>query len=107
MKKWLWLEFDNRITFGNLVDDTMQLYEGALFGPRQSTGKTVELDSIKILAPCVTTKMIGLWRNFPSLGAAPNMPPPTDPLYFLKANSSSRIRRTRSGNRTATMAQCV
>lgn len=91
MTIWARFEHGGAVRFGT-VDaddaDTISIHEGDMFEGATDTGETVALSDVKLLAPCVPTKMIALWNNFHALAAKMEKPEPEEPLYFLKANSS-------------------
>ena len=70
------------------ADATIQVFEGNMFAGARATGRTLRLADVKLLAPCVPTKMPALWNNFHERAAKEGIPLPADPLYFLKGNNS-------------------
>jgi 2-keto-4-pentenoate hydratase/2-oxohepta-3-ene-1,7-dioic acid hydratase in catechol pathway len=64
------------------------VHEGDMFAGPVATAETLALEAVKVLTPCVPTKMVALWNNFYALAKKLELTPPEDPLYFLKANSS-------------------
>jgi len=74
--------------FGTLDGETITVHSGELFGANQSTGESVALSDVELLAPTEPTKVLALWNNFHALAAKLNSPVPADPLYLLKAGSS-------------------
>jgi 2-keto-4-pentenoate hydratase/2-oxohepta-3-ene-1,7-dioic acid hydratase in catechol pathway len=72
-----------------------------MFNNPKDTGKTLKLAEVKLLMPCLPTKMIALWNNFRALAAKLNVPEPPEPLYLLKAGNSflgpnQKIRRPKA-----------
>ncbi len=87
--KWLRFLQDGRETLGALSDNTVQVYDGDVFGAHQPTGQTVPVEGLHWLTPCQPGKIIGLWNNFRAAAAKNQWAEPAEPLYFLKASSSA------------------
>ncbi len=101
MTHWIRFEYAGRTGFGTLENGSIAVYEGEMFAAPVATSETVALDAVKLLTPCVPTKMVALWNNFHALAKKLELTPPEEPLYFLKANSSflatgETIRRPKS-----------
>ncbi len=93
MTHWIRFEHAGRTGFGTLEDGTITVFEGEMFAEPVATSETLAWEDVKVLTPCVPTKMVALWKL--------ELTPPEDPLYFLKANSSflatgETIRRPKS-----------
>ena len=88
MTRWIRFEHAGRTGFGTLEDGIVTVHEGDMFAEAVATSGTLALDAVKLLTPCVPTKMVALWNNFHALAKKLELTPPEDPLYFLKANSS-------------------
>jgi 2-keto-4-pentenoate hydratase/2-oxohepta-3-ene-1,7-dioic acid hydratase in catechol pathway len=48
----------------------------------------IALDHVRVLAPCLPSKIIGVGRNYADHAAEMNNPLPTEPLLFLKSPSA-------------------
>ena len=70
------------------ADAIIQVFEGDMFAGARASDRTLRLADVKLLAPCVPTKMPALWNNFYARAAKEGIPLPADPLYFLKGNNS-------------------
>lgn len=88
MTRWIRFEHEGRAQFGTLEGDTIAIHEGDLFAGPRPTGARASLASVKLLTPCVPTKMVALWNNFRALAAKLGQVEPPEPLWFMKANSS-------------------
>ena len=89
MTHWVRFRRDAAIGFGILGDDNaIAVHEGDMFGDAKPTGVLHALADVELLAPCTPGKIIGLWNQFHALAQKLGNPPPKEPLYFLKANSS-------------------
>lgn len=87
MEHWIRFKHNNNIQFGTLCNGKIAVFQGDMFNAPQPTNRVVPLDSVTVLIPSQAGKMIGLWNNFHERAQKQNLPPPTTPLYFLKANS--------------------
>jgi len=91
MPQWIRFEEDGLAQFGTLEGDAIHVHLGEMFGLATATGRRVPLAEIRILAPCVPSKIIALWNNFHQLAAKLNVAEPPEPLYLLKAPSSVTV----------------
>ncbi len=86
--KWMRFKHANREAFGLVEGATVQVHEGNMFEQPLPTSERIAIDQLEWLTPCTPSKMIGLWNNFHALAEKNGWATPTEPLYFLKANSS-------------------
>ena len=86
----LWIRYEQlgHAGFGQLTGDVIQVFTGDIFASPAATADSIRLDAVKVLVPCVPTKMVALWNNFRALAEKLNQAIPAEPLYFLKSNSS-------------------
>ena len=101
MAQWLRFEQDGQTKFGTLQGGTISIHSGDMFSNPADTGETAELADVRILMPCIPSKMVCLWNNFRALTAKMDGEIPEEPLFFLKAPSSylgpnETIRRPKS-----------
>ncbi len=99
----LWIRFERagQTGFGTLEGDAVAVHDGDMFADPVATPETVALKTLKLLMPCLPSKMVALWNNFHALAKKLELSPPEEPLYFLKANScflgpGETIRRPKS-----------
>jgi 2-keto-4-pentenoate hydratase/2-oxohepta-3-ene-1,7-dioic acid hydratase in catechol pathway len=85
---WIRYEHAGRAGFGTLEDDIIRVHRGDMFAAPMDTGETLALGAVKLLTPCVPSKMVALWNNFHQLAAKLGNPEPAEPLYFLKGNNA-------------------
>jgi 2-keto-4-pentenoate hydratase/2-oxohepta-3-ene-1,7-dioic acid hydratase in catechol pathway len=85
MAHWVRFDDDGQIGFGTLDGNTIAVHDGDMFADARPSGRTVALDQVALLTPCVPSKMICLWNNSRASAAKFNLAEPIDPLYFLKA----------------------
>ena len=76
------------VGFGTLDGDRIDVHEGDIFGQSKRIDRTLHIDTVKLLMPCMPTKVIGMWNNFHALGKKLGLGPPPEPLYFIKASNS-------------------
>lgn len=88
MPLWIRYAHNGQTGFGVLDGATVRVHEGKMFNSPVATPLTLALDEVKLLTPCVPSKMIALWNNFHALAAKLDVPKPDWPLYFLKAGNS-------------------
>jgi 2-keto-4-pentenoate hydratase/2-oxohepta-3-ene-1,7-dioic acid hydratase in catechol pathway len=88
MTSWIRFSHGGTVGFGTLDGETITVHEGSMFDGANSTGDTLALSDVELLAPTEPTKVIALWNNFHALAAKLNVAEPAEPLYLLKAISS-------------------
>jgi 2-keto-4-pentenoate hydratase/2-oxohepta-3-ene-1,7-dioic acid hydratase in catechol pathway len=102
MKHWARFRLADRgVGFGLVGGESINEYSGELFGECLPTRNVFPLSKCTLLAPCVPSKIIGLWNNFHALAAKIGKAPPAHPLYFIKPTSAlagpdDTIRRPRN-----------
>lgn len=89
----LWVRFareDGGAGFGTLdaAAGSIAVHGGGMFDGAAPTGEVVARDAVRLLAPVVPGKFIGLWNNFRELAAKTGAAIPETPLWFLKAGTS-------------------
>jgi len=84
-----------RIKYGMLEDDIIRGFRGsplAYFGGVGSAFKfdenTYKLNEVKLLAPCLPSKIVGLGINYPRHAEETRMTIPSVPLIFLKPSTA-------------------
>lgn len=84
----------NKIGYGILREDLIHgLAEDPFtaFAGRtgyQLDGKTYALDSVKLLAPCLPSKIVALGLNYRPHAAEAQQEPPSNPLIFIKPSTA-------------------
>lgn len=70
-----------------VVDD--QVHDGLIDGDDvTATGRTWPLERVRLLTPCVPTKIVAVGRNYAEHAAEMGTPLPKEPLLFLKPPSA-------------------
>jgi 2-keto-4-pentenoate hydratase/2-oxohepta-3-ene-1,7-dioic acid hydratase in catechol pathway len=90
-----WVRFADdataRVGFGTVDGEgppgEIAVHEGDLFGGAQPTGERMPAESVRILAPCQPTKVVGLWNNLRGAAEKNGWAAPAEPLYFFKPPS--------------------
>jgi len=68
--RWLRFARAGENGFGRLEGETIVAFSGDMFdGSARPTGDTFAAADVRLLTPCVPTKMIGLWNNAKSLAS--------------------------------------
>tara|TARA_Y100000768_G_scaffold340830_1_gene284942 strand:- start:657 stop:1430 length:774 start_codon:yes stop_codon:yes gene_type:complete len=90
MSRWIRFKFEEKIYFGQEVDDTSSItvYVGDMFSNPKKTDQVFNYDEVEILNPCCPSKFIALWNNYQTLAAEKGLNKPKNPLYLNKAISS-------------------
>ena len=88
MKTWVRFEQAGKQAFGTLEGDTITVHTGNMFDNPTATSEKVKLSQVKLLTPCVPSKMILLWNNFHALAERLGVAVPTEPLYLLKPGTA-------------------
>jgi 2-keto-4-pentenoate hydratase/2-oxohepta-3-ene-1,7-dioic acid hydratase in catechol pathway len=89
-----WLRFSRGdgvgFGFGFIEGDGVRVCRGDLFGAAEPTGEVVALADVdtRWLIPCVPSQMIALVNNFREAAEKGGLPPPAQPLTFIKAANS-------------------
>lgn len=74
--------------FGVVDESGVRAVDGHPFGGWEDTGEQVPLDTLRLLAPIIPTKVVAVGRNYADHAAELGNDLPTEPLLFLKPTSS-------------------
>ena len=85
---WIRFEANGQAGFGLLEGEHIAVCHGDMFGVYESTGQSLMLSGVKVLTPCVPSKLIGLWNNYHAQAVKQGLSIPVEPLWFIKAASS-------------------
>jgi 2-keto-4-pentenoate hydratase/2-oxohepta-3-ene-1,7-dioic acid hydratase in catechol pathway len=86
--QWIRIEHNNEVRFGTLSGNEVSIYLGDMFASPTPSGETVSLQEAVILPPLRPGKIVALANNFHALIEKFSMTLPSEPLYFIKANTS-------------------
>jgi 2-keto-4-pentenoate hydratase/2-oxohepta-3-ene-1,7-dioic acid hydratase in catechol pathway len=86
MARWVRFESEGVVQFGTLADDDSEIivHTGDMFAGPRRTGTSMPSGAVRLLAPAVPAKFIGLWNNFHELATKQGNSIPSEPLYFFK-----------------------
>lgn len=85
---YLRFQHEGKVRSGILNGKTVQEITPNFFGEYKKTGKSWLLSKVKLLAPCVPSKVVALGLNYIDHARELKMPIPYQPLLFLKAPSA-------------------
>lgn len=86
--QWVRVKLESNTYLGQLQGDSIELFEGDLFGSRGSLNRSIAISEAVFNLPCQPTKFIGLWNNYHAQAVKQGLSIPAEPLYFLKPPSS-------------------
>jgi len=81
-------EISGKIEYGILEGETVNGLAGDPFGEIQTTGNKYKPGDLRLLSPCVPTKIAALGLNYRAHAEETNMPLPAEPLLFLKPSTA-------------------
>lgn len=79
---------EGKVDYGLVEKDCVKVLNAPPFTELTVTGETFSLDEIKVLAPCVPTKVIGVGLNYRDHARELSLPLPSEPILFLKPPSA-------------------
>lgn len=88
MALWVRFERGGKPEIGTIEGNRIAVHSGDMFAGAAPTAESIAIEAAHLLTPCVPSKMICLWNNFPALAAKLGVAAPDEPLYFLKAPSA-------------------
>lgn len=95
MERWFrFIDVDDqekliKVGRGTTDGQGLEVFTGeSVITPGAPSGKELSLSSVRLLAPVVPGKLIGLWNNFHEMAAKIGQPIPSEPLYFFKSANS-------------------
>lgn len=81
-------ESNQEIKYGRLEGETVKVLVGNIFGKYQENGETVDVNTVKLLAPCEPSKAVCVGLNYRKHAAELDFKLPEEPLIFLKPSTS-------------------
>ena len=85
---WIRVIHDGVESFGSLENGIITTYSGDMFNSPISTGETIAVEAVQLIAPVQPGKIIGMANNYHALIEKCGGTVPEEPLYFIKANTS-------------------
>lgn len=86
--RYLRFVHNETIAYGRLEGELIRVIDGDLFGGYKVTEHTVPLATVRVLAPCLPTKIIAIGVNYKDHAAEFKKELPEEPLMFLKPPSA-------------------
>jgi 2-keto-4-pentenoate hydratase/2-oxohepta-3-ene-1,7-dioic acid hydratase in catechol pathway len=86
--RYLRFFYDEVVAYGRLEGDLIRVIDGDLFGAYKVTERTVPFSAVRVLTPCVPTKIIAIGVNYKDHAAEFKKDLPQEPLIFLKPPSA-------------------
>lgn len=86
--KFVRYQIGNEISYGLMEDDLVRKLEGDIFDSYEKTDKTYKLSDIKLLPPCMPTKIVAVGINYRDHAAEMKHQLPMDPIIFIKPNTA-------------------
>jgi 2-keto-4-pentenoate hydratase/2-oxohepta-3-ene-1,7-dioic acid hydratase in catechol pathway len=83
MEKYVRFSVEGKISYGLVKGDKVIELEGEQFEDFKPIDREYDLSAVKLLAPCVPTKLIGLGQNYKDIEIKPDTKLPKDPLYHV------------------------
>ncbi len=80
--------YGDRIATGTLDDGAVRVLEGTFFEAPIPTGEEIPLDDVRLLAPVLPSKVVGIGLNYRAHAAEMGEEIPPEPLLFLKPSTS-------------------
>jgi 2-keto-4-pentenoate hydratase/2-oxohepta-3-ene-1,7-dioic acid hydratase in catechol pathway len=78
----------DKTAWGVIKDNIIQVLHDAPFGGIRLTGQYIPLPDIRLLAPCLPSKVVALGVNYKSHGEEMSHRIPNEPLIFIKPSTS-------------------
>jgi len=88
MAKFVRYEKNGVARYGQLKGETIHPLDGEFGAFRPSSDPTVRLDEVKLLAPCVPSKIIAVGPNCHTTLRLRDMPVPERPAFWLKPSTA-------------------
>lgn len=88
VQHWCRIAVDGSSHIGCLIGDTVELYDGDLFGRPMPTGRRIPIAQAEWLPPVTPRQFLGLWNNFHERQQAEGTRTPDFPLFFVKLAAS-------------------
>lgn len=79
---------DGRIAYGILEDDGIAAISTTPFLPYERTGAVHQPDAVKLLAPCLPSKVVAIALNYRDHAAETGVQIPDTPIFFFKPSTA-------------------
>jgi 2-keto-4-pentenoate hydratase/2-oxohepta-3-ene-1,7-dioic acid hydratase in catechol pathway len=86
--KFMRFEYQGKASYGVLEPgDFVRVYDGDIFDDAWPTGEMLPLSNVRLLPPCVPSKLVALWNNSRIQIESLKRDTPKEALWFLKPPS--------------------
>lgn len=86
--KYVRFRYETEAVYGLLEDETIRLVEGSPFSGTHPTSKEIQLNAVRLLAPCEPSKIVAVGVNYTDHAAEFKKELPKEPLLFLKPSTA-------------------
>ena len=86
--KYIRFEKDNKILYGILKKTEVELIEGDIFGQYSMTSTRYSIESVRLLSPCVPSKVVAVGLNYRDHVKEFGHSMPKEPIIFIKPSTS-------------------
>lgn len=80
--------YGDRIATGAVDGDALRALRGTFFENPVPSGERIPIAGVRLLAPVIPTKVIGVARNYPAHAEELGSPVPSEPMLFIKPATS-------------------
>ncbi len=81
-------QFEGEVGYGVIEDNLVIPIKGSVFGDFEFLDKSYRLEDVKLLAPTIPTKIVGVGLNYTKHAEELKMPIPQNPIIFLKPTTA-------------------
>jgi 2-keto-4-pentenoate hydratase/2-oxohepta-3-ene-1,7-dioic acid hydratase in catechol pathway len=78
----------NRIAYGVVKDGAVEEISSTPFLPYELTGEVHSLTEVRLLAPCIPSKVVGIALNYRDHVTEMGLPLPSHPVFFYKPSTA-------------------
>jgi 2-keto-4-pentenoate hydratase/2-oxohepta-3-ene-1,7-dioic acid hydratase in catechol pathway len=86
--KFVRFETQNDVSYGLLENELVHKLNGDIFGSYEKTNTTYKLSEVKLLPPCMPTKIVAVGINYRDHATEMKHQLPLDPIIFIKPNTA-------------------
>jgi 2-keto-4-pentenoate hydratase/2-oxohepta-3-ene-1,7-dioic acid hydratase in catechol pathway len=83
VEKFVRFSINDKVSYGLVKDDKVVKLEGSQYEDFRPSHIEYALSDVKLLAPCVPSKIIGMGQNYGDIEIKPDTKLPKDPLYHV------------------------
>ena len=87
--KYVRFTYQDKVSYGLLNDDTIQVLEGSPFSTYTMTDVQLKASEVTLLTPCDYSKAICIGLNYRDHAQEFQLPIPTEPVVFLKPSTAA------------------